>query len=152
VVHAEPLPAGVGLEFVGSDGTRFALEPKPVATALEPGLGRTIAWYEPEDGEPRADGLRGRVVVQAQAEGLLEVPRGALRLHEGRAFVARRGGAAEHEHEPEQVEVEVLRSSGASALVRSATLRLGDTIATDSTTVLRLGRDADELAGGGHHH
>jgi membrane fusion protein, heavy metal efflux system len=150
VTHTEPLPADLGLEFVGSDGSRFALHPTPVATAIEPGLGRTIAWYEPEDGEPRADGLRGRVVVHARADDLLEVPRGALRLHEGRAYVARRGALADDE--PEEVQVEVLRSSGASALVRSSVLRLGDAVAIDSTTVLLLGRDPEELAGGGHHH
>ncbi len=149
VVHGEPLPVGLELEFVGSDGSRFALHPEPVATAIEPGLGRTIAWYEPEDGEPRADGLRGRVVVQAQAEGLLEVPRGALRLHEGRAFVARRGLSSDAA--PEQVEVQVLRSSGASALIRSRDLKVGDTVSLDVTTVLRLGRDAEELAGGHAH-
>jgi cobalt-zinc-cadmium efflux system membrane fusion protein len=148
VVHTEPLPAGLPLEFVGNDGSRFALRPEPVATAIEPGLGRALAWYDPEDGQPRADGLRGRVVVQAETEGLLEVPRGALRLHEGRAYVARRGA----EGGPEEVQVEVLRSSGSSALVRSAELRSGDFVATDSTTVLRLGRDPEELAGGGHAH
>lgn len=148
VAFAEPLPAGLPLEFVGSDGSRFALHPTPVATAIEPGLGRTLAWYEPEDGQPRADGLRGRVVVRAAQAGCHEVPRGALRLHEGRAYVARRGAAGE----PEEVEVEVLRSSGASALVQSATLREGDMVAIDSSTVLRLGRDAEELAGEGHGH
>jgi membrane fusion protein, heavy metal efflux system len=148
VAYAQPLPEELPLEFVGSDGSRFGLRPMPVATAVEPGLGRTLAWYEPEDGLPRADGLRGRVVVHAAVDGLHEVPRGALRLHEGRAYVARRGpdGA------PEQVEVEVLRSSGASALVRSAALRTGDVVAVDSTTVLRLGRDPEELAGEGHGH
>lgn len=148
VVHTEPLPAGLPLEFVGNDGSRFALRTEPVATAVEPGLGRALAWYEPEDGEPRADGLRGRVRVLAQTEGLYEVPRGALRLHEGRAHVARRGPG----DEPEEVEVQVLRSSGSSALVRSAALKLGDDVAIDSTTVLRLGRDPEELAGEGHGH
>ena len=148
VVHTEPLPAGLPLEFVGNDGVRFALRPEPVATAVEPGLGRTLAWYEPSDGEPRADGLRGRVVVLAQSEGLHEVPRGALRLHEGQAWVARRDG----DGAPAEVRVEVLRSSGSSALVRSAELRAGDFVAIDSSTVLRLGRDPEELAGGGHGH
>lgn len=148
VAYTEPLPPGLPLEFVGRDGSRFALRPTPVATAIEPGLGRTLAWYEPEDGQPRADGLRGRVVVHAAVDGCHEVPRGALRLHEGRAYVARRGTAGE----PEEVEVEVLRSSGASALVQSATLREGDMVAIDSSTVLRLGRDPEELAGEGHGH
>ncbi|MEX1365336.1 MAG: efflux RND transporter periplasmic adaptor subunit [Nannocystaceae bacterium] len=155
VALSQPLPPGLRLEFVGADGSRFALRPEPVATAIEPGLGRTLAWYEPADGEPRSDGLRGRVVVHAEADDLLQVPRGALRLYEGRAYVARRppstDAEAGHDAEPERVEVQVLRSSGASALVRSATLKLGDSIAVDSQTVLLIGRDADEL-GGGHVH
>lgn len=149
VVLAEPLPEGLDLEFVGSDGDRFALRSAPVATAVEPELGRTLAWYEPADGEPRADGLRGRVVVQADRAGLLQVPRAALRLHEGQAFVARR--APTPDAPPEPVAVEVLRSSGTSALVRSEALRVGDAVAIDTATVLGLGRDPEELAGGHHH-
>lgn len=149
VTHREGLPEGLELTFEGGDGSRFALRPEPVATAIEPGLGRTLAWYEPADGAPRPDGLRGRVVAQADRDDLCEVPRDALRLHEGRAWVARRSvtGSAE----PEPVEVEVLRSTGTSALVRSDQLRAGDSIAIDAATVLAVGRDPDEL-GEGHHH
>lgn len=151
VVLSEPLPPGLELRFEGSDGLRFALRSEPVATAIEPGLGRTLAWYEPIDGEPRADGLRGRVIVGGALEGLLQVPRAALRLHEGRAFVARRRTSASEPSAPEPVEVEVVRSSGASALVRSDDLHVGDAVAIDTATVLLLGRDPDELAGGHHH-
>jgi hypothetical protein len=41
-----------------------------------------------------------------------------------------------------------VRSVGVSALVRSASLAPGDRVATDPGTVLMLGRDPDELAGG----
>lgn len=149
VVLAAPLPPELGLQFEGSDGSRFPLRAPPVATAIEPGLGRTLAWYEPEDDEPRADGLRGRVIVHGEQSDLLEVPRAALRLHEGHAFVARRGAA--DADAPESIEVQVLRSSGTSALVRSAALHVGDAIAVDPTTVLLLGRDPEELAAGHEH-
>ena len=148
VAHSGELPSGLGLDFLGPDGERIPLRGEPIATAREPGLGRTLAWYEPLEPREGFDGVRGRVVVRAEANDLLEVPRRSLRLSEGRAWVARRpasGGT------PEPVAVEVLRSVGSSALVRSSELALGDRVSADVTTVLQLGRDADEL-GGGHHH
>jgi len=148
VAFTGALPSDVTLEFVGLDQSRFALASTPVATAIEPGLGRTLAWYQPADGQPLAHGVRGRVVLSGTDAQLLEVPRRALRLHEGRAWVGRRpegGGAAE------PVEVEVLRSVGSSALIRSAALQVGDRVAADAATVLQLGREPGEL-GGGHHH
>ena len=135
------------LEFLGLDGSRFELAAAPVATAVEPGLGRTLAWYEPADGRALPGGVRGRVRLHGALPGLLEVPRGALRLHEGEAYVARRD-AQSH---PEPVKVEVLRSAGSSALVRSEVLKIGDEVAADVATVLMIKRSADEL-GGGHGH
>ena len=149
VVLAEPLPSGLELTFVGSDGRRIALRSEPVATVVEPDLGRTLAWYEPADGEPQADGLRGRVVVHGELPGLVQIPRAALRLHEGQAFVARRGATAADP--PQPVPVQVLRSSGTSALVRSAALEVGDAVAVDTATVLRLGREPGDLVEGHHH-
>lgn len=146
VTLREGLPSGLHLEFVGGDGTRFDLRPEPLTTAIEPGLGRTLAWYEPADGVPRPDGLRGRVVARSEHDDLCEIPRDALRLIDGNAWVAR-----EHEGEPQPVPVEVLRSSGTAALVRSEGLRPGDRVAVDAATVLALGREPEE-GGGGHHH
>jgi multidrug efflux pump subunit AcrA (membrane-fusion protein) len=148
VAFTGALPSDVTLEFVGLAGQRFALQPTPVATAVEPGLGRTLAWYEPAEAQPLAHGVRGRVIISGTDSELLEVPRRALRLHEGRAWVGRRpadGGAAE------PVEVEVLRSVGSSALIRSVKLQVGDRVAADAATVLQLGRDPSEAAGGHHH-
>lgn len=149
VAHSGALPEGVELEFQGLDGSRFSLTPAPVATAIEPGLGRTLAWYEPADGRALPDGVRGRVLIHGEREGLLEVPRRALRLHEGKAWVARH---ADEGAEPELAEVEVLRTAGSSALIRSVdgSLKLGDRVAADAATVLGMGRDPE--AGGGHHH
>jgi multidrug efflux pump subunit AcrA (membrane-fusion protein) len=118
----------------------------PIATAIEPGLGRTLAWYEPADGRELADGVRGRVWLRGESDRLLEVPRRSLRLHDGKAWVAKREGDSIVE-----VEVEVLRSSGSSALIRSAGLKLGDQVAADVGTVLSIGRDPSEI-GVGHAH
>jgi len=146
LTHTGVLPSDVGLEFVGTEGSRFMLADLPIATAIEPGLGRTLAWYVPADGRELADGVRGRVFIRGRADDLLEVPRRALRLHEGKAWVARRKGDAVVE-----VEVEVLRSSGSSALIRSADLAIGDQVAADVATVLSIGRDP-EAEGSGHVH
>jgi len=138
------VPNEVELEFVGVDGLRFALADTPVATAIEPELGRTLAWYETADGRPLAHGVRGRVILRGTDAGLLEVPEAALRLLDGRAWVGRRPA---HGGPPEPVEVEVLRALGSSALIRSAGLVVGDRVAADAATVLQLTRDAGEAEG-----
>jgi cobalt-zinc-cadmium efflux system membrane fusion protein len=146
VAFSGALPSDVTLEFLGVDGRSFALAPTPVATAIEPGLGRTLAWYETADGRALPHGVRGRVILRGTDADLLEIPQSALRLHEGRAWVGRRpedGGA------PEPVEVQVLRSVGSSALIRSAELAAGDRVAADAATVLQLGRDPGEQGGEG---
>ena len=149
VVSTDPLPRGLSLEFHGSDGTRLVLRPEPVATAVEPGLGRTLSWYETEDESPRGDDLPGRVVVSGTPAGTVQLPRAAIHLHQGRALVARRGAGPDHA--VEEIEVEVLRSSGTSALVRSELLQPGDAVAIDTATVLGLGR-ADQGMAEGHAH
>ncbi len=140
VAFTGALPSDVTLEFVGVDQRSIPLASTPVATAIEPGLGRTLAWYEPANGEKLAHGVRGRVILKGSDAELLEVPRRALRLHEGQAWVGRRpeGGG-----EAEPVEVEVLRSVGSSALIRSVALQPGDRVAADAATVLQLGREPD---------
>ncbi|MCA9711363.1 MAG: efflux RND transporter periplasmic adaptor subunit, partial [Myxococcales bacterium] len=80
LAYTGALPPRVRLEFVGLDGNHFDLAEAPVATAIEPGLGRTLAWYEPADGRALSDGVRGRVRLHGDRGELLEVPRRALRL------------------------------------------------------------------------
>lgn len=136
------------LEFEGLDGIRIALAPTPSATAVEPGLGRMLAWFDTADPKLElADGVRGRVELRSADPKLLEVPRRALRLADGRAWVGRQSASGEIE----MVEVTVLRSVGSSALIRSEALAVGDRIAIDAATVLLLGREAEELAGGHQH-
>jgi len=147
VVYSGAIPQQAQLEFIGLDGDRFELAPTPVATAIEPGLGRTLAWYEPADARELAGGVRGRVRLYGERDQLLEVPRRALRLDEGKAYVARRGP----DDQPQPVVVQVLRSAGGSALVMGEGLAVGDEVAADANTVLRINRSADELQGGHHH-
>ncbi len=132
VVDIRPRPTDVKLEFVGSDGSRFALNPVPVSSIVEPTHGRVESWYEPQDAEPRPDGVRGRVLAYATAEGLLQLPSAALRLASGTAWVVveREGGA------PQMTAVKVLRSSSESALIQSEELAPGDRVAIDPATVL----------------
>ncbi|KIG19312.1 Cobalt/zinc/cadmium efflux RND transporter [Enhygromyxa salina] len=149
--HPDTSPefAGATLEFEGLDGSRILLAPTPVATAVEPGLGRVLAWYETATAIDLPDGVRGRVQVRSGDASLLEVPRAALRLHEGRAWVGRR---PQGDGPPDMIEVKVLRSVGSSALIHSEALAVGDEIAADANTVLMIGRDPDSLGGGGHSH
>jgi cobalt-zinc-cadmium efflux system membrane fusion protein len=137
----------LSLEFEGLDGSRIPLAPKPIATAVEPGLGRMLAWYETADPQLQlADGVRGRVLLRSEDSKLFEVPRRSLRLDEGRAWVGREAA----DGTAQMVEVRVLRSVGSSALIRSDALTVGDHVAADAATVLMLGRD--DLGGGGHDH
>lgn len=139
---------GASLEFEGLDGSRIALASTPIATAVEPGLGRTLAWFETADPKlALADGVRGRVQLRSDDPKLLEVPRRSLRLADGHAWVGRQSASGE----VEMVEVTVLRSVGSSALIRSEALAIGDRIAVDAATVLLLGREPGELAGGDDH-
>ena len=131
VLDAHPLPTAGRLTFVGVDGIEIALQPGPVATTTEEGLGRTVAWYEPTDGLPRVDGLRGRVVVDAVDAGLLEIPFAALRLADARAWVF-----ARREDDVVPIAVDVARSDTTLALVRSDALHPDDEIAIDVPTVL----------------
>lgn len=131
VLDVRPLPTAGRLTFVGVDGIEIALQPQPVATTTEEALGRTLAWYEPTDGLPRVDGLRGRVTVDAVDAGLLQIPFAALRLADARAWVF-----ARREDDVVPVAVDVARSDTTLALVRSDALHPDDEIAIDVPTVL----------------
>ena len=148
---APPLLSRWGrLEFRGLDGSHVTLAPQPVATAIEPGLGRVVAWYTPSDPELELpDGVRGHVELHSEDSQVLEIPAHALRLDDGRAWVGRK--AKEEGGEIEMIEVRVLRRLGSSALIQSEELSAGDRVAADAATVLTLGREPGEL-GGGHHH
>src|SRR5690606_12748637 len=144
--YFDQLPESLALEFVGLDGKVTPLAQTPVARSVEPGMGRTLAWFTPATAVAMPDGLVGKVRILGLGDDVFELPARALRMHEGKPQLLRRG--AQGALEP--VTVEVLRSGGASALVRSPELSLGDFVAADAAAVLQLGVDPD--AAGGHHH
>lgn len=146
----DALPTGVEYAFVDLRGRRHPLDPTPVATSLEPGLGRELAWFVMVEEVALPDGLLGRLLISVDTEAnphVFEIPRAALRLDEGRAWVLRLdpGGA-----QALPVPVEVLRSSGSSALIRAAGLGPEDLVSIDASVVSSLAGE-DENAGGHAH-
>lgn len=127
---AWPVGAHAVLEL--ADGEIIPLEPDPVASVIDPDAGTRIHWFSPVQERSLPNGLRG-VVRLAAAAGVWEVPAGAiLQVGEGSFAVRRRAGRVE------RVEVEVMASSGASALVRGP-LQTGDQIAADAVRVQGMG-------------
>lgn len=124
---ARAWPTARRVEFEADDGRTIALDPAPLATALDTEDGTQVRWYAPAEPTALPDGLVGRARVTV-ADGVWEVPAAAVTQRTGRSEVARQtaDGAIE------RVEVEVLGSSGASALVRGP-LRAGDRVAADGT-------------------
>jgi len=147
VMFSGTLDTSVDLQFVTDQRPPIPLDPVPVSTTTEPRWGRTIAWFRPRSSITLTDGLQGRVLLASTDPGLFEVPNAALRLHAGRAWVGRRGDGPA----PDMVEVEVVRSLGEMALVRSEHLGATDEVTVEASEVLRLGAP-DEPAVDGHHH
>jgi cobalt-zinc-cadmium efflux system membrane fusion protein len=117
-------PAAAALAFVAFDGRRVALQPEPIASMVDPEDGTTAYWYAPVDATALPDGLAGAVQLAPGGE-TWEVPARALAQRTGRSELLRRRGEA-----VERVTVEVLASSGASAIVRGP-LEVGDRIAAE---------------------
>lgn len=109
-----PLPAATAVDFVTPSGERWRLDPKPVAEVIDPDDGARTAWFELAAPSPLPGGLRGRIVVQPEAKGALEVPAEAIRERDGQTFVLRRTGTG---GDQQPVPVVVTVRSGATALV-----------------------------------
>ncbi len=150
VAYFDDLPGSLALEFVGLDQVRVPLRATPVARAVEPGLGRILAWFEPEDDREMADGMVGRVRVIELGEDVFEVPTRTLRMHEGKAHLLLRAADGDGADTVEPLAVDVLRSSGSMSLVRSQKLTVGTSVAADPATILAFGVDAEAM--GGHSH
>lgn len=148
VTFSGNMQPGVELQFVTDHLPPIPLDVVPVATTTEPQWGRTVAWFRPSTAAALADGLRGRVLLGSTEAGLLEVPRAALRLHAGSAWVGRRG----EDDVAEMLEVEVVRSLGDMALLKSTHLKAGDEVTVEASEVLRLGAPPQPEVDGHHHH
>lgn len=124
------LPQARALTFEGTEGTRFALDPEPIARVIDPEDGMHVTWLAPREPTALTDGLRGRVTLSLDEEELWEVPASAVLIEtRGPTLLVRRGG------EMQPIQVEVVSSSGASAIVR-APLVAGDLIASEPDAAL----------------
>lgn len=120
-------PAASGVVFEADDGREVALDPTPLASIVDPADGTRASWYATSEPIALPDGLVGRARVTA-ADDVWEVPVTAVTQRTGRSELVRRRA----DGEVERVAVEVLGSSGASALVRGP-LAAGDRVAADET-------------------
>jgi len=121
----QPMPVGVRLGFVPSTGGVYALAEVPTATAIDPGDGSVMAWYELTDAPPLPPGLRGRVRATSMPEGAVQIPSRAIDERQGKPqVVLRQGDSATWKA------VEVLAVSGATAVVRG--LAVGDEVAAEA--------------------
>ncbi len=121
-------PEARAIVFEASDGRSIALAPTPLATVVDPADGTRLAWYGPLEPCALPDGLVGTARV-AETESLWEVPVTAVAQRTGRSELVRRRGDA-----VARVEVEVVGSAGASALVRGD-LHASDAVAADVAAV-----------------
>lgn len=123
---AEAWPPATALSFVAVDGRSIELAPEPLATVVDPDDGTRLSWYAPLDAGARfQEGVRGVVQITGTTN-LWQVPVSAVAQRTGESAVVRR-----RQGEEARVTVQVLATSGASALVRGD-LQEGDEVAADS--------------------
>ncbi len=132
VRSTEPLPTDTAASFEGSDGTHVQLAQEPIAHVVDPADGTHVTWLAPAN--PHAalsNGLRGRVRLRIADENAWEVPSTALvPAPEGMSVRRRTPDGAE------PVSVEVLASSGATAIVHGP-LQEGDEVAAAPSALSR---------------
>jgi len=122
---AEPWPPATSLAFLSVDGRRIELVPEPLASVVDPDDGTRLSWYAPiDEGVRFAEGVRGVVRITG-TRALWQVPVAAVVQRTGESEVVRQRG-----EEVEAVPVQVMATSGATALVRGD-LQEGDRVAAD---------------------
>lgn len=121
------LPEAAKFEFVSQAGERLSVKLIAQAALVDPRDGTVPSWFEPDQATKLPGGLSGKLrIVLPESGGAVVVPAHAIGVREGRNYVVVRRGDRE-----ERVEVKVLASSGADALVQS-TLAVGDEIAAEA--------------------
>jgi multidrug efflux pump subunit AcrA (membrane-fusion protein) len=139
---SEAWPTASAVTFDASDGRRFELAPTPLSTVVDPHDGTRVSWYAPRETVVLPDGLAGRARV-VTSDDVWEVPVGAVAQRTGESELLRRRGDSQ-----ETVSVEVLGSSGASALVRGP-LTEGDRVAAELEAHRAPATSTDEGPGQG---
>jgi hypothetical protein len=124
VRSSEMLPRDAAPVFEGADGATVPLASEPISSVVDPSDGTIVTWLAPADETPLVGGLRGRVRLTLAASDLWEVPASAIEIRDQAASVYRRVDSG-----AERVEVTVVATSGATAIVRGP-LREGDVVAS----------------------
>lgn len=130
---AGSVPKHTRFEFVGSDGSMLDLGEGEPQTLIVPEDGTVLAWWDPPTVEHMlVPGLRGRVRGRVAQAGVVQVPAAALQIdRQGQPMVL----VQSSDEKSVPVPVDVIASSGASALVRGA-LKVGTKVAADASQVL----------------
>jgi multidrug efflux pump subunit AcrA (membrane-fusion protein) len=125
---ARVMPKRAEYELWLASGERHPLLEVGRAPQVDPRDGTMLVWFAPEAGTRLVQGQTGKVKIRLEEEeGAVAVPARAVGLGpKGPFVVANRGGKAQ------RLEVEVLAASGAEALVRAASLKIGDEVAADA--------------------
>lgn len=113
------LPAGATLEFSSLRGETLALNPGPLASAVDPDSGTLRMWFALSQ-ERLNSGLRGTLVVRAEGNDWYEVPAQAVVKKGGQSSIFVKRGAT-----PQWMPAALRLSTGATAIVQAG-LQDGD--------------------------
>lgn len=122
------LPDGAKFEFVSQAGESLAVVLVAQAALVDPRDGTAPSWFEPQEARLLPGGLSGKLrILLAEGSGAVVVPARAIGVSNGKNYVLVRRGSNE-----DRIPVKVLASSGADALVQSASLKVGDVVAAEA--------------------
>jgi cobalt-zinc-cadmium efflux system membrane fusion protein len=111
---AHLLPRGARFEFIAAGGARTEVTRLSQSPAIDARDGTRLSWFEAPRGARLPGGLSGRLrVILDSADGVAAVPAGAVALDASKTYVTVRDSNGSR-----RVEVEVLATSGADALIR----------------------------------
>ncbi len=120
----EMWPEATSVRFEASDARIVELQATPLSSVVDPDDGTRLTWYAPAEDIALPDGLTGTARISAAAD-VWEVPVRAVAQRTGASEVVRRRDGA-----TQRIAVNVLGSSGATALVRGDLVE-GDEVRDD---------------------
>jgi len=131
---AHHLPRGARFEFIAAGGARTAVTPLSQSPAVDARDGTRLSWFEAPKGARLPGGLTGRLrVILESADGVTAVPAAAVALDASKTYVVLREGDSGR-----RVEVEVLATSGADALIRGGVV-VGQEVAAEAPSSASAG-------------
>lgn len=127
VLLTQSLPPSAQLVFRDLSGRDHPVRPAPLSRVSSPGSGVERVWLALSDSAPLSPGLRGALRVEAPEAGYWIVPGTAVFTKAGRSTVWVADGEVLR-----RVDVEVLSTSGANAVVRGE-LQPGARVSADAS-------------------